>query len=146
MNRPASSSKPRATKPMNDSETTSELGIEKRGRSFFIGLLSVSAVSILALLLMYYKGDFYGKRVAISAVERVVTQNAFLQLLSSDFSQEQARQVQQQLTAFYTAAKQGKVQDEKLLNVSEMLKAMLADNRLTKEEVDAILSDIEEKG
>ena len=130
---------------MNDSETTVELGIEKRGRSFFIGLLSVSAVSILALLLMYYKGDFYGKRVAISAIEQVVTQDAFLQLLSSDFSPEQARQVQQKLTAFYTSAKQGKVPDEKLLNVSELLKAMLADNRLTKEEIEAILGQIEEK-
>ena len=130
---------------MNQPETTVELGIEKRGRSFFIGLLSVSAVSILALLLMYYKGDFYGKRVAIAAIEQVVTQDAFLQLLLHDFSPEQARQVQQRLTAFYSAAKQGRVPDEKLLNVSEMLKATLADNRLTKEEVEAILNRIEEK-
>ena len=129
---------------MNQPETV-ELGIENRGRSFFLGLLSVSAVSILALLLMYYKGDFYGKKVAISAMERIVTQDAFLQLLSPDFSPEQARQVQQKFIDFYSAAKQGKVSDEKLLNVSEMLKAVLADDRLTREEVDALLSRIEEK-
>ena len=130
---------------MNQPETV-DLGIESRGRSFFLGLLSVSAVSILALLMMYYKGDFYGKKVAISAMERIVTQGAFLQLLSPDYSPEQARQVQQKFTDFYLAAKQGKVSDEKLLNVSEMLKAVLADNRLTKEEVEAVLSQIEEKG
>jgi len=129
---------------VNQPETV-ELGIENRGRSFFLGLLSVSAVSILALLLMYYKGDFYGKKVAISAMERIVTQDAFLQLLSPDFSPEQARQVQQKFIDFYSAAKQGKVSDEKLLNVSEMLKAVLADDRLTREEVDALLSRIEEK-
>ena len=129
---------------MNQPETV-ELGIESRGRSFFLGLLSVSAVSILALLMMYYKGDFYGKRVAISAMERIVTQDAFLQLLSSDFSPEQAGQVRQKFIDFYAAAKQGKVPDEKLLNVSEMLKAVMADNRLTKEEVEAILSQIKEK-
>jgi hypothetical protein len=130
---------------VNQPETV-ELGIERRGRSFFLGLLSVSAVSILALLLMYYKGDFYGKKVAISAMEGVVTQGAFLQLLSPDFSPEQARQVQQKLTAFYSDARQGNVPDEKLLNVSEMLKAVLADDLLTKEEVEAILSGIDEKG
>jgi hypothetical protein len=124
---------------------TAELGIESRGRSFFLGLLSVSAVSILALLMMYYKGDFYGKRVAISAMERVVTQDAFLQLLSPDFSPEQAGQIRQKFIDFYSDAKQGKVPDEKLLNVSEMLKAVMADNRLTKEEVEAVLRQIEEK-
>ncbi|HXC61925.1 MAG TPA: hypothetical protein VNV63_04555 [Nitrospiria bacterium] len=130
---------------MNRPETTVESGIETRGRSFFIGLLSVSAVSILALLLMYYKGDFYGKRVAVAAIGNIVAQDAFLGLLSSDFSPGQARQIQQKLAAFYLAAKQGQVPDEKLLNVSEMLKAMLADNRLTKEEVEVILNRIEEK-
>lgn len=130
---------------MDSQETTVEIGIEKRGKGFFIGLLSVSAVSILALLLMYYKGDFYGKRVAVAAIEKVVTQDAFLGLFSPDFSPGQARQVQQRLAAFYMAAKQGKVPDEKLLNVSEMLKAMLADNRLTKEEVEVILNRVEEK-
>ena len=130
---------------MNQPETTVELGIEKRGRGFFIGLLSVSAVSILALLLMYYKGDFYGKRTAIAAIEKVVTQDAFLGLFSPDFPPGQAHQVQQRLAAVYLAAKQGQVPDEKLLNVSEMLKAMLADNHLTKEEVETILNRIEEK-
>jgi len=127
-------------------ETAIEIGIEKRGRGFFIGLLSVSAVSILALLLMYYKGDFYGKHVAIDAIEKVVTQEAFLSLLPPEEAPDQAREVQQKLIAFYQAAKRGQVSDERLLNVSEMLKAMLADNRLTKEEIETLLTQIKEKG
>jgi hypothetical protein len=130
---------------MNSQDTTIETGIEKRGRGFFIGLLSVSAVSILALLLMYYKGDFYGKHVAIDAIEKVVTKDAFLRLLPPEEPAEQAREVQQRLISFYQAAKRGQISDEKLLNVSEMLKAMMADNRLTKEEVETLLKQIEEK-
>jgi len=114
---------------------------KKEGRGFFLSLLTLSAVIILSLLLVRYRG----KEVHIFLYEHFVINKALMSRLPQDLSLEEAEAFRKEVIRFYEAAWEDQVSDESLMAVSRQLKAVVEDEVVEAEEMASLLAMIRKK-
>ncbi len=114
----------------------------RKGRGFFLTLIIGSGVVILALALLFFKGkDFF-----IFTWQKFVIEKAVVRALPPDYTLEEVERLRLALLAFYDAGKRHEVSDEALYGMSQGIKQILADERVTRQEAEALLAFVQEHG
>jgi hypothetical protein len=111
---------------------------QKSGRGFFLTLLVVSGLIILFLYALY----FGGREIHSFTFKKFIINKAFVSLLPKEYSLDEAERVRLTVYHFYDNSK---VHDPDLLQVSQRIQAIMADEKITDEEVQGLLSLIQEK-
>jgi hypothetical protein len=114
----------------------------RKGRGFFLTLIIGSGVVILALALLF----FMGKRFFIFTWQKFVIEKAVVRALPPEYTLEEAERVRMALLAFYDAGARHEVSDEALYGLSQGIKDILADGRITKAEAEAMMVFVAEHG
>jgi hypothetical protein len=114
----------------------------RKGRGFFLALIIGSGVVILALALLF----FMGKRFFIFTWQKFVIEKAVVRALPPEYTLEEAERVRMALLAFYDAGARREVSDEALYGLSQGIKEILADGRITKAEAEAMMVFVAEHG
>ena len=112
---------------------------KKQGRGFFLTLLILSGSAILFLAAFFFKG----REIHIFTFQKFVVNKAFVTLLPREYALEEAEAVRKGVYDFYDGAKEGEVSDQALFQVSRRIQAIMADEKITDEEVQELLNLIE---
>lgn len=107
----------------------------RKGRGFFLALIIGSGVVILALALLF----FMGKTFFIFTWQKFVIEKAVVRALPPEYTLEEAERIRVALLAFYDAGARREVSDEALYGLSQGIKEILADGRITKAEAEAMM-------
>lgn len=129
------------TLPQEKSRTAIPRKPRKQGRGFFLTLLIVSGMVILFLTLLAVKG----REIHNFTFKKFVINKALVNLLPAEYSLEAAEGVRETVYRFYDNAKADRVADGDLLEVSQRIQTIMADEKITDEEVKGLLALIEEK-
>jgi hypothetical protein len=114
----------------------------RKGRGFFLTLIIGSGVVILALAFLFFMGkDFF-----IFPWQKFVIEKAVVRALPPDYTLEEVERLRLALLAFYDAGKRHEVSDEALYGLSQGIKEILADERVTRQEAEALLAFVHEHG
>ena len=114
----------------------------RKGRGFFLALIIGSGAVILALALLF----FMGKRFFIFTWQKFVIEKAVVRALPPEYTLEEAERVRMALLAFYDAGARHEVSDEALYGLSQGIKEILADGRITTAEAEAMMVFVAEHG
>lgn len=114
---------------------------KKQGRGFFLTLLILSGIVILFLAAFSFKG----REIHIFTFQKFVINKAFVALLPEEYTLEEAERVREKVYTFYHEAYGVGISDPSLYQVSNQIQNIMGDNRITDEEVQALLALIEEK-
>lgn len=114
---------------------------KKQGRGFFLTLLIVSGIIILFLAAFGFKG----REIHIFTFQKFVINKAFVSLLPREYTLEEAEAVRGKVYHFYEAAYDGGITDPALFEVSNRIQTIMGDERISDEEVRALLALIDEK-
>lgn len=115
---------------------------DRKGRGFFLTLIIVSGIVILGLAFVYFKGkDFF-----IFTWQKFVIEKALVRALPPDYTVEQVEDIRRSLINFYAAAGRHEIPDEALYGLSQGIKAILADQVVTKQEAEALMGFVKEHG
>ena len=112
----------------------------RKGRGFFLALIIGSGAVILALALLF----FMGKRFFIFTWQKFVIEKAVVRALPPEYTLEEAERVRMALLAFYDAGARHEVSDEALYGMSQGIKEILADGRITTAEAEAMMAFVAE--
>jgi len=115
--------------------------MRRTGKGFFITLLAVSGIAILLLYAFFFKG----KQITVFTFKQFVINKAFVRLLPADYSLEEAEATRKHVYDFYTMASEGEVTDIALMRVSQRMKKIMADDKITHKEVLSLTELIEEQ-
>ncbi len=115
---------------------------KKGGRLFFPILIFLSGLVVLFLSIC----AVYQREVGIFLVEQMVIDRGFTPLLSKTTTPEESEAIRRKLRGFYALAKDGAVADQNLNRVNEQLQLIMADEHIEKEEVQSLLTLIENHG
>jgi hypothetical protein len=115
--------------------------MKKKGKGFFLTLLVVSGIAILFL----YAFFFQGKAITIFTFKQFVINKAFVQLLPQEYSMEEAEATRKHVHDFYTMASENKVTETALMQVSQKMRKIMADDKITHKEVLSLTEFIEER-
>jgi hypothetical protein len=114
---------------------------KKEGRGFFLGLLIVSGIAILFLYALFFKG----KEITLFTFKWFVINKAFVQMLPREYTLEEAENIRGQVYDFYEQAEEGAVSDTAAMQVSQKIKRIMRDKKITDEEVLSLMALIAEK-
>lgn len=114
---------------------------KKQGRGFFLALLILSGIIILFLAAFSFKG----REIHIFTFQKFVINKAFVSLLPKEYTLEEAEVVRERVYRFYDAAYDGGVTDLALFEVSNRIQTIMGDEQISHEEIQALLSLINEK-
>ncbi len=114
---------------------------KKQGRGFFLTLLILSGIIILFLAAFSFKG----REIHIFTFQKFVINKAFVSLLPKEYTLEEAEAVRERVYRFYDAAYDGGVTDLALFEVSNRIQTIMGDEQISHEEIQALLSLINEK-
>lgn len=101
----------------------------------------VSGIVILFLAAFGLKG----REIHIFTFQKFVINKAFVSLLPQEYTLEEAEGVREKVYHFYEAAYQKGISDQALFEVSSRIRTIMGDDRITHEEVGALLSLIDGK-
>lgn len=87
---------------------------------------------------------FKGREIHTFTFKKFVINKAFVSLLPKEYTLEEAEQVRGAVYRFYSATPE-EVTDQALLRVSQRIQTLMADERITDEEVQGLLALIKEK-
>lgn len=124
-----------------ESRTTTTRKPRKQGRGFFLTLLIVSGVVIVFLTFLAVKG----REIHNFTFKKFVINKALVALLPDDYTLEEAEHVRETVYRFYDNAKADQVSDADLLEVSNRIQRIMADDKITDEEAKGLFALIEEK-
>ncbi len=113
----------------------------KQGRGFFLTLLVISGIIIFCMTLLAVKG----RALHNFTFKKFVINKALVTLLPAEYTLEEAEQIRQTVYQFYDHAQDDGVSDADLLEVSQRIKRILTDEKITDEEVKGLMSLIKEK-
>ncbi len=115
----------------------------REGRGFFIALLVMSAICIVALGVFF----FSGRAITLFTFKKFVVNKAFVRLLPKEYTLEKAEAIRKQVYDFYDHAESEGIKDTTVLLVSQKLQQIMADEKITDEEAQSLLTLVEkEKG
>lgn len=115
---------------------------DHKGRGFFLTLIIVSGIVILGLAVLFFKGkDFF-----IFTWQKFVIEKALVRALPPDYTVEEVEGIRRALIDFYDAGGRHEVPDAALYGMSQGIKAILADQVVTKQEAEALMAFIKEHG
>jgi hypothetical protein len=115
---------------------------ERKGKGFFLTLIIVSGILILGLAFLFFKGkDFF-----IFTWQKFVIEKALVRALPPEYTVEEVEHIRQSLIVFYDAARRHQVSDEALYGLSQGIQNILADQVVTKQEAEALMTFIQEHG
>ncbi|MBI3802405.1 MAG: hypothetical protein HY282_01405 [Nitrospirae bacterium] len=129
------------TLPLDESKSARPRKPRKQGRGFFLTLLIVSGVVILFLTILAVKG----REIHNFTFKKFVINKALVSLLPADYTMEEAERVRETVYRFYDHAKADRVSDGDLLEVSQRIQTIMADEKITDEEVKGLLTLIDDK-
>ncbi len=115
--------------------------MRKEGQRFFLTLLVVSTGLILLMFAFFFKG----KEIAIFTFQKFVINKAFVALLPREYTLEEAERIRKRVYTFYDDARTGAVEDKAVLQVSLRIQAIMADDKMTHEEVLSLTDMIAER-
>lgn len=124
-----------------ESRTATTRKPRKQGRGFFLTLLIVSGVVIVFLTILAVKG----REIHNFTFKKFVINKALVALLPDNYTLEEAEHVRETVYRFYDNAKADQVSDADLLEVSNRIQGIMADDQITDEEAKGLLALIEEK-
>ncbi|MDC4225117.1 MAG: hypothetical protein MPW15_13030 [Candidatus Manganitrophus sp.] len=124
-----------------ESRTATTRKPRKQGRGFFLTLLIISGVVIVFMTLLAVKG----REIHNFTFKKFVINKALVTLLPSEYTLEEAEQVRKTVYQFYDNAKADQVNDADLLEVSNRIQGIMADDKITDDEAKGLLALIEEK-
>lgn len=131
---------PTSDSPFYAEKTAPAVGRRKRqGRGFFLSLLVLSGIVILFLLLFSFKG----REIHIFTFQKFVINKAFVALLPQEYTLEEAERVRETVYHFYENAGRDRVGDAALFQVSNRIRTMMGDEKITHDEVASLLALIE---
>ncbi|MFQ5455904.1 MAG: hypothetical protein ACE5EA_06845 [Nitrospirota bacterium] len=105
---------------------------KKKGRRFFLFLLIIAGLMVFTFELYSFKM----KDITIFLIQRFMIDDTFVKILSENYSQEEVKRIRNKAYHFYEMAKKGeKVNDDTLIDVSERLQEIIADKKVTDEEI-----------
>ncbi len=107
----------------------------RKGRGFFIALIAISGVCIVALGAFF----FAGRAITLFTFKKFVINKAFVRLLPRAYTLEKAESIRQQVYDFYDHAGENKIPDTTVMRVSQKIQQMMADEKITEEEVQSLL-------
>ncbi len=110
----------------------------KRGYKFFLSLLAISGVIMLATLMFFaniktHITDFY---------QEIVVPRGIPEALPPDYPIEKAKHLVQTLHAFFGDANDGLYTDEQTLTMMGKVEEVLADRIITEQEAQALLDTV----
>ncbi len=119
----------------------------KEGHRFFIMLLILSGLIIAGLYTLF----FAGRRVNVFLFNHFVVNKAFVRSLPKEYSGEKIEEIRTKLLDFFDRARRscpsgGSTQcvgDTRLFAVEREIQRAMSDDRLTDEEVQRILKEVE---
>jgi hypothetical protein len=114
---------------------------KKEGYLFFIALLTISGIVIVFLGAFFLKG----KSITLFAVKQFVINKAFVSLLPKEYSLEKTEAIRKQVYDFFDTAEEKQIDDMAVMQVSQKIQAVMADDRIVPEEVTELIHLIEEK-
>lgn len=115
---------------------------ERKGKGFFLTLIVVSGILILGLAFLFFKGkDFF-----IFTWQKFVIEKALVRGLPPEYTVEEVEHIRQSLISFYDAARRHEVSDEALYGLSQGIQNILADQIVTKQEAEALMTFVQEHG
>lgn len=86
-----------------------------------------------------------GREIHNFTFKKFVINKALVTLLPSEYTLEEAEQVRKTVYQFYDNAKADQVNDADLLEVSNRIQGIMADDKITDDEAKGLLALIEEK-
>ncbi len=114
---------------------------KREGHRFFIALLIVSGIAILFLGAFFFKG----REITVFAFKKFVINKAFVSLLPKEYNLEKTESIRKQVYDFYDQAEERQVQDTTLMQVSQKMRFIMEDDKITDEEVVSLMALIDEK-
>ncbi|MBI5137822.1 MAG: hypothetical protein HZA24_10895 [Nitrospirae bacterium] len=108
----------------------------KKGRRFFITLLLVSGMIVVATLMFFTNS----KNIITDFYREVVVPRSLPEALPPDYPVERARELVRTLHAFFGDVDEGIIGDEAALEMMGHIEAALADRALTEQEADDLLA------
>lgn len=111
----------------------------KPGRGFFLALLTLSGLLVIALYTLF----FQGRAVHVFTFKKFVINKAFVSLLPHDYTLEEAEAIREEVYRFYDQA--DKLTDQSLSRVSLRIQKIMSNNVITQDEVTGLLILIKEQ-
>jgi len=111
----------------------------REGRGFFIALLAISGLCILALYLFF----FAGRSITLFTFKKFVINKAFVRLLPREYNLKKAEAIRKQVYDFYDHAGDQKIPDTTVMRVSQKIQQIMADEKITEEEVQSLMTLME---
>lgn len=124
-----------------ESKTATTRKPRKQGRGFFLTLLIASGVVIFFMTVLAVKG----REIHNFTFKKFVINKALVALLPSEYTLEEAEHVRETVYLFYDNAKADQVSDADLLEVSNRIQEIMADDQITDEEAKELLALVEKK-
>lgn len=121
-------------------DTTRPKVEDRRGKGFFLTLIIVSGIVILGLAFVF----FLGKDFFIFTWQKFVIEKAVVRALPPEYTLEEVEQIRMALLDFYDAGKRHEVSDEALYGLSQGIKTILADQVVTRQEAEAMMTFVRE--
>jgi len=112
----------------------------REGRGFFIALLVISGICIVALSLVF----FAGRAITLFTFKKFVINKAFVRLLPREYNLEKAELIRKQVYDFYDHAGDNGIPDTTVMRVSQKIQQIMTDEKITEEEVLSLTALIEE--
>ncbi|MEK7748186.1 MAG: hypothetical protein AAB300_03840 [Nitrospirota bacterium] len=113
---------------------------KKEGYRFFLGLLIVSGAVIFCLGILF----FYSREIALFTFKRFVINKAFVSMLPKEYTLEKAESIRSTVYYFYEHAEEQGVLDRTVMRVSQRVQEIMADEKMTHEEVQSLLMLVEQ--
>lgn len=132
---------PRAGDPFSGPPTRAEESPapkprRKKGRTFFLVLLSVGGVLVLASLILV----FTGRDMLLEFYQDFVIPRGIPEALPPDYPVDQARELIATLNAYFEQVGKGPEADRVVLEMISRIETVMADKRITPEEAETLLA------
>lgn len=114
---------------------------KKEGSGFFLGLLIVSGMFIFFLGILF----FYSREIALFTFKKFVINKAFVSLLPKEYTLEKAEATRAAVYDFYERAEAQGGLDTTVMRVSQNVQNIMADEKVTDEEVQSLMGLVRKK-
>ncbi len=115
---------------------------KKEGRGFFIALLVISGICIVVLGVLF----FSGRAITLFTFKKFVVNKAFVRLLPREYTLEKAESIRKQVYDFFDKAEEDNIPDTAVMRVSRKIQQIMADEKITEDEVQSLVTLIEGRG
>lgn len=107
----------------------------KKGKWFFLTLITLSGIVVFSMLFLALEGD----KVTVYTIDKFVLENgALAREFSDEISPEERREALIELRRFFASAKEGFESKEKISLIGSNLREIMSDGRVTRDELERL--------